>query len=153
MAGLLVVRLKGTINTPHWARRTLTLLNLNRRFSATILSDSPVVRDMLLKVKDYAAWSTVDAETVKMLLEKRGKIIGGKPVTEEVAKSIGFDGLASLAAALAEGRVSLNKLKPIKPFFALNSPRGGFPASSRRGFGEGILGENPSLPRLVERMA
>lgn len=152
MACLLVVRLRGTINLPHWAETTLRLLNLHKRFSATLVTDSPSVRGMLKKVKDYVAWSTVDAGLIKELLEKRGKVSRMKRLTLKEVKKLGFEDFASLAASLAEGKTSLNRLEPIKPFFALHPPRGGFPASSRRLYKEGVLGESPELPKLVLSM-
>lgn len=152
MACLLVVRLRGTVNVPHWAKMTLRLLNLDRRFRATLVTDSPSVMGMLKKVKDYVAWSAADVELIKSLLEKRGRISRNKQLTVDVVKELGFDDISSLAASLAEGKVSLNRLKPIKPFFALHPPRGGFPSSSRRLYKEGILGENPELPKIVSAM-
>jgi len=152
MVCLLVVRLRGTVNVPHWAETTLRLLNLHKRFSATLVSDTPSVKGMLKKVKDYVAWSPIDAELIKELLEKRGKVSRRKRLTLEDVKKLGFEDFASLAAALAEGKVSLNKLELIKPFFLLHPPRGGFPSSSRRLYKDGILGENPDLPKLVLKM-
>ncbi|MEM3510479.1 MAG: 50S ribosomal protein L30, partial [Nitrososphaerales archaeon] len=70
----------------------------------------------------------------------------------DVVKELGFDDFSSLAASLAQCKISLSKLKPIKPFFALHPPRGGFPASSRRLYKDGILGENPELPKLIASM-
>jgi large subunit ribosomal protein L30 len=131
---------------------TLRLLNLDKRFTVTLVVDSPSVRGMLKKVKEYVAWSMIDAELIKELLEKRGRISRTKRLTLEEVKKLGFEDFTTLAASLAEGKVSLNDLKPIKPFFALNPPKGGFPSSSRRLYAEGILGENPELPKLVSKM-
>ena len=36
----LVVRIKGTVNIPYWAQKTLDGLNLDRRFRATIVPES-----------------------------------------------------------------------------------------------------------------
>ncbi|NHV96320.1 MAG: 50S ribosomal protein L30 [Thaumarchaeota archaeon] len=152
MTCLLVVRLRGTINVPHWAEMTLRLLNLDKRYTATLVTDTPSVRGMLKKVKDYVAWSPAEAELIKELLEKRGKVSRRKRLTLEEVRKLGFEDFASLAASLAEGKISLNKLSLIKPFFTLHPPRGGFPASSRRLYRDGVLGENPELPKLVSKM-
>ncbi|TBR23270.1 MAG: 50S ribosomal protein L30, partial [Candidatus Nitrosotenuis sp.] len=49
--------------------------------------------------------------------------------------------------------ISLNKLKPLKPWFALAPPRSGFKRSTRKTYGEGgILGKNKDLIELVRRM-
>jgi len=153
MACLLVVRLRGTVNVPHWAETTLRLLNLHKRFSATLVPDTPSIKGMLRKVKDYVAWAPVGADVIKELLERRGKVSRRKRLTLEDVKKLGFEDFASLAASLAEGKVSLNKLELIKPFFNLHPPRGGFPASSKKPYTQkGVLGENQELPKLVLKM-
>ena len=82
MACLLVVRLRGTVNVPHWAETTLRHLNLHKRYSATLVADTPSIKGMLKKVKDYVAWSPVDAELIKELYRK-GKnlfIVSNNPI-------------------------------------------------------------------------
>jgi large subunit ribosomal protein L30 len=58
-----------------------------------------------------------------------------------------------LAAAISEGKTSMNTLKPIKPWFALSPPKKGFKRSTRKTYGEGgILGQNKDLADLVRSM-
>ncbi len=58
-----------------------------------------------------------------------------------------------LANALADGKTSLTKLKPLKPWFALSPPRHGFKKSTKRMYGQkGILGQNKELGTLVRNM-
>jgi len=153
MKSILVVNLRGCVNVPHWAKTTFSLFNLRTRFRATILPDNPVIRGMLPKIKDYAAWSTPNPDLILKILEKRGKSIGNKPITPELLAKIGFKDLSELANALCDGKIQINQLPRIKPSFALNSPRGGFRKSSKRHYNQkGILGENPELHKLVESM-
>jgi large subunit ribosomal protein L30 len=152
MGGILVVNLRGGVNVPHWAKRTLALLKLNARFRATIVRDSPELRGMLSCVKDYAAWSPVDVTIVKKMLEKRGRVKGDKPITKKVVEGWGFKNISELATALSQGEVVPSSLEGLKSF-ALNSPKGGFPKSGRRGFQSGgMLAENPELPKIIETM-
>ena len=75
----LVVRIKGTVNIPHWAQTTLDGLNLDR---ATIVPESPEYLGMLRRVKEVVAGTKADTGIVKELLEKRGRKAGYKPITK-----------------------------------------------------------------------
>jgi large subunit ribosomal protein L30 len=47
----------------------------------------------------------------------------------------------------------LSKISGIKPWFALNPPKGGFRRTSKRSYSQaGILGENKELLSIVKRM-
>lgn len=149
----MIVRIRGDVNTPTRVRDTLVRLNLRRKHNATLVKDTPVVRGMLQRAKDWIAWSEVDKKLVIKLLKERGRRTGWKPLTEDYIKELGFSDFEDLAEKLLSGEASLNKLKGVKPYFALNPPRKGFPKPIRRGYKEGgILGENPGLPEIVERM-
>lgn len=149
----LVVRLRGTVNTPYWAEYTLALLRLKYRFNATIVPENDAYEGMLKRIKDHVAWCKADANTVKMLLEKRGKAIGEKGIDGEVVKALGFSSIDELADAIASDKVRLKDLKLVKPYFRLAPPRKGFKRSSKHMYADGgILGENKELPELVSRM-
>jgi len=54
---------------------------------------------------------------------------------------------------LSEGKISMAKIKPIKPWFALSPPRQGFKRSTKRLYGQkGVLGHNKELTTLIRRM-
>jgi len=54
---------------------------------------------------------------------------------------------------LEKGETVLKEVKGIKPFFALSPPKGGFKRSTRRMYAQGgVLGENPELLSIVEKM-
>ncbi len=149
----LVVRLRGTVNVPYWAEHTLRLLRLKGRFSATIVPENEVYEGMLKKVKDHVAWCKADVQTIKLLLEKRGKVIGDKSINDEVLRSLGFSSIDDLADALANDSIKFNDLKLIKPYFRLAPPRKGFKKSSKHMYSDGgILGKNEKLPEMVARM-
>ena len=153
MGLLLVVRMRGDINVPTRVRDTLVRLNLRRKHNATLVKDTPVVRGMLQRAKDWIAWCEVDKELVIRLLKERGRRTGWRPLTEDYIKELGFSSFEDLAEKLLNGEASLRDLKGIKPYFALNPPKKGFPRPIRRGYKEGgVLGENPTLSEIVERM-
>ena len=74
-------------------------------------------------------------------------------ITPEDITALGYKSVDELASALAEGKTSLTKLKPLKPWFALNPPRHGFKRSCKRLYGQkGVLGHNKELLVIVKRM-
>lgn len=148
----LVVRIKGTVNIPEWAKRTLDGLNLDKRFRATIVPENAEYLGMLRKVKEVVAWTKADTSIVKELLEKRGRKEGYRPITgADLPKE--YKSIDDLAAALADNKVSMSKLGSIKPWFALSPPRGGFKRKTKTQFTqEGVLGEDGELVEIVKRM-
>lgn len=149
----LVVRMKGTINIPHWAQTTLDLLHLDKRFRATIIPESDNTKGMLDKIKHYVSWQEIDISTAKELLDKRARKQGYRRLTPEDVAKLGFKSTDELAKSLVEGSVALSKLKPLKPWFALSPPRHGFKRSTKKMYGEGgILGNHKELLAQVRLM-
>jgi len=148
----LVVRIKGTVNIPEWARMTLDGLNLDRRFRATIVPESPEYLGMLRKVKEVVAWTKADAGIVKELLEKRGRKTGYKPLTKaDLPKE--YKSVEDLASAIAENKISMSKLEGIKPWFALGPPKGGFRRKTKTQYTQrGVLGDDAELAEIVKKM-
>jgi large subunit ribosomal protein L30 len=145
-----VLRIKGSVNIPHWAKYTLDSLNLYKKFWATILPETPESLGMLRKIKEFVAWSHVDAGLVKELIEKRGKISGSKPVLQETGP---YNSIDALASDIAKDKVRLSSLQVIKPWFALNPPRGGFKRKTKTQYNQkGILGEDRELANIIRRM-
>jgi large subunit ribosomal protein L30 len=145
-----VLRIKGSVNVPHWAKYTLDSLNLYKKFWATILPETAESLGMLRKIKEFVAWSHVDAGLVKELIEKRGKTSGSKPVLQEAGP---YHSIDSLASDIAEDKVRLSSLQVIKPWFALNPPRGGFKRKTKTQYNQkGILGEDKELENIIRRM-
>jgi large subunit ribosomal protein L30 len=152
-ASLLVVNMRGLVNTRRPVRRTLQELRLLKRFNATIVPDNEVFRGMLESAKEHLAWCELDARTAENLLTKRAESSNGNKVSESILKGSGFSSFADLASALASGKASLSADFGFRQFFRLSPPKGGFNRSIRRQFGEGgVLGPNKELEKLVERM-
>ena len=148
----LVVRIRGTVNIPHWANNTLDNLNLDKRFRATIIPENPESLGMLRKVKEMVAWTSADATIIKELLEKRGKKTGFKPITNSDLPE-GYNTIEELASAIADNKIALSKIRSITPWFALNPPRGGFKRKTKTQYSQdGILGEDKGLTDIVKRM-
>ena len=108
---------------------------------------------MLRKIQHFISWQEIDLQTTKELLDKKGRRAGYKKITAEDISKAGFKTIDELATSLSEGKTSMTKLKPLKPWFALSPPRQGFKRSTKRLYGQkGILGHNKELTTLVKRM-
>ena len=150
---LIVLRVRGEINIPHWAEKTMQLLNLDRRYRATIVKEDPSTIGMLKKVKNYVAWCKADKDIIKQMIEKRARKSARKMLKDADIKALGFDSIDALADALASDKVKLSSLDGMKPWFALHPPRGGFKRSIKKMYNEkGITGENPELKDIIRRM-
>jgi large subunit ribosomal protein L30 len=149
----LVVRIKGQADCPYWATTTMTLLKLDKKYRATILPAKDNTLGMLRKVQHYVTWTEIDASLATELVDKKARKGGYQKITADDLKELGFASAEELGKALAEGKATLSKLKPLKPWFALSPPRLGFKRSTKRLYGQkGILGQNKELDTIVRRM-
>jgi len=149
----LVVRIKGQADVPYWAATTLQLFKLEKKYRATIIPAKENTLGMLNKVKHYVSWTEIDQSLAQDLIDKKARKGGYQKITQEDISKAGFDSIQEMASSLAEGKASLTKLKPLKPWFALAPPRSGFKRSTKRMYGQkGILGYNKELGDLVRRM-
>lgn len=152
-SNLLVVNMRGMVNTRIPVRKTLEQLHLLYRFNATIVPDNEVYLGMLNAAKEHVAWCRLDASTAEKLLSNRAELSNGRKADQGALKKSGYSSFQDLADALASGKASLSSDLGFRNFFRLSPPRGGFKRSVRRQFGQGgILGPNKELPSIVERM-
>ena len=151
---LAVVRIRGIINVRKEVEDTLRMLNLQRNCHATLIDDRPSFLGMLRKAQNIITWGEVSKETISLLLKKRGRTIGDKPLTDEYAKKIGYKSLDDLADAIYNLKVMLKDLPGVKPVFRLHPPRKGFKGSIKKSYragGEaGYRGE--AINDLIRRM-
>lgn len=148
----LVVRIKGQADCPYWATTTMTLLKLDKKYRATILPAKDNTLGMLRKVQHYVTWTEIDASLATELVDKKARKGGYQKITADDLKELGFASAAELGASLAEGKVTLSKLKPLKPWFALAPPVHGFKRSTKKLYGQkGVLGQNKELDTIVDR--
>ena len=149
-----VVRIRGIINVKKEVEDTLRMLNLQRNCHATLIDDRPSFLGMLRKAQNIITWGEVSKETISLLLKKRGRTIGDKPLTDEYAKKIGYKSLDDLADAIYNLKVMLKDLPGVKPVFRLHPPRKGFKGSIKKSYragGEaGYRGE--AINDLIRRM-
>jgi large subunit ribosomal protein L30 len=148
----LVIRIRGLVNIPSWAEKTLESLNLRRKFNATIIRENHQTLGMLRKVKDIVAWKSVDESIIKDLLETRGRKKGFHALNQSSLPST-YKNIGDLANAIHKNNIGLSDIEDLKPWFSLSPPKGGFKRKIKTQFNQkGVLGENNELIDLVRRM-
>ncbi|HXW36870.1 MAG TPA: uL30 family ribosomal protein [Nitrososphaerales archaeon] len=153
MALLLVVNLRGKINSSQGVRRALSEMRVERKFTATVVTDEPSTLGMLKSCKDFIAWTPIDGELLSSLLEKRGMLTESKRLDGPALSKLGFGKHSEVAEMMIKEQKRLASVRGIRPFFRLSPPRGGFKSSLRRQATErGTLGANPGLTDIVRRM-
>jgi len=153
-----VIRIRGTAGVPPDVEATLRMLRLVKKYHAVVYpKNKPGLLGMLAKVKDWVAWGEVSKEALVELLRRRGRVPGGKRLTDEyVREKLGLSGIEELAEKLMKGELELHKLEHvIKPVFRLAPPKGGFKRSIKKPFkAGGELGyQGDKINELILRMA
>jgi len=151
---LAVIKIRGTISAPREVRETLQMLNLKRNNYAVLIENNPSFLGMLKTAQNFITWGETTKDTVKMLIQKRGKLLGNKKLTEEYAQKVGYKSLNELAEAVYNCEVKYWKLPHIQPFFRLHPPTKGFKGKTKKayrmGSEAGYRGEK--INELLERM-
>ncbi len=149
-----IIRLRGSVNTKPEIKDTLKMLRLNQINHCVVVPDTPNYKGMIQKVKDYVAYGTINADTLALILENRGRIVGGDRLTDEyVAQNSGFKSIREFAEALVSGRAAMSDVSGLNPVFRMHPPRKGHAGLKRtfqQGGALGNYGEDISL--LVEKM-
>ena len=150
-----VVKVRGTISAKREARETLDMLRLDKTNNAVLIDNRPSFIGMLFRVQNYVTWGEVSKETVAMLLKERGRLAGGKKLSDEYVQKQGYKSIDALAEAIATCKAEYQKLPNVQPVFKLHPPSKGFKGKTKKSFsagGEaGYRGEK--INELVKRMA
>jgi len=151
---IVAVKVRGTISAQREAIETLRMLHLTRTNHAVLIDNRPAFEGMLQRVQSYVTWGEVTKETVALMLQKRGRLVGDKKISDEYIQKIGFSSLETLADAIVACKVEHKKLLNMQPIFRLHPPSRGFKGKTKKNFragGEaGYRGE--AINELVRRM-
>jgi len=152
----LVVRMKGTVNIPNWAQSTLDNLHLNKKFRATLVPENEQTLGMLRKIKEIVAWTSVEESFIREFVEKKGRYTSTKLLSSNKESQVNNEKVTDInkvVSDISKNESFLSKISGLKPWFALNPPKGGFKKKSKVLYSQnGILGENRDLVELVRRM-
>ncbi len=151
---LAVLRVRGSMETKGKVEHAIRLMRLTRKNHVVFVKHSQALMGSLQLCKDFLTWGEVTAETIATLVEKRGQIVGNKPITAEyLSKNSKFKSFKELGEAIAAGTATLSDVKGLTPVLRLNPPRKGFEGSIKRPFPEGALGKRGAdINQLLLRM-
>ena len=136
-----IVQVRGVVNVRRDIKDTLKMLRLHHINHCVLVADTPENLGMIRKVKDYVAYGEVDQETVKTLLETRGRVIGDLPLTDEyIREHSTYSGITEFANALSSGNARLTDVPGVKPVLRLHPPRKGYKTIKRTFPQGGALG-------------
>jgi large subunit ribosomal protein L30 len=131
------------------------MLRLAKTNNCVLIDNRPSYMGMLYRAQNYVTWGEVSKETVALLLKERGRLAGGKKLTDEAVEKLGYKSIVALAEAIASCKVEFQKLPSVQPIFKLHPPRKGFKGKTKKSFaagGEaGYRGEK--ISELLKRMA
>ncbi len=152
---LCIIRIRGAPGMKRKILHTLKLLNLHKQNHCTIVQDNSSVRGMLQKAKDYIAFGNPSKEMIEKLLEKRARLVGNKPLTENhIRYTTVYKSIGDLASAIYEGRIQIKEVQDLKPVFRLHPPRGGYPGTVKKSItAGGALGNvGEKINRYLDKM-
>ncbi len=121
-----IVQVRGIVGLSQKLKDTFALLKLPKKHSCVLVEANSSTKGMLILLKDYITWGEVDQATVKLLLEKRGKLAGNKPLTETYLKEKTKMNYDEFSKAVMEGKIKIKEVPGLKPYFRLTPPTKGF---------------------------
>jgi|PlaIllAssembly_1097288.scaffolds.fasta_scaffold354895_2 large subunit ribosomal protein L30 len=153
---MVMVRVRGEVHVNADIEDTLRLLHLVHINHCVVIDTRPEYAGMIAKVKDYVTWGEVAPETFEHLLVKRGKIAGGKALTDEyMKKNTKYATIKKFADDFLAFKAEMKDAAGVKPVFKLSPPvkgydRGGIKKPYSLG---GALGyRKEKINELIERM-
>lgn len=139
---IVVIRISGLVNRTEEVENAFYRLRLRRKFSCVVIPETKENVGKIMKLRNFIAYGKIDNETLKLLIEKRGKSLNNKKIDAD-----------KIANEIINNKTGKNlKELGIKPFFRLHPPIGGV-KSSKMYYPKGILGNhNEKINDLIRRM-
>lgn len=149
-----VIKLRSGISAKPDAKHTFSLLRLNQVNHCVLAPADAIYDGMLNKVKDYVTWGEVKPEVLARMILRRGRLVGGRPITNKYVKdNTKYDSLAKYAEAITNGKESYAALKDVKPLFRLHPPLQGHEGIKHTFKEGGALGyRGDSVNELIQKM-
>lgn len=154
MAKLAVVRIRGGVRARGKVLETLRLLGLRRVNHCVLIDETPSYRGMLEQAKDMITWGEITSETLEALLGKRGRLVGGRRLTDGWVKvNTPHSSIAELVNGVLAGETELGSIPELKRVFRLRPPRKGYRSTKRPFRDRGDLGyRGDRINELLDRM-
>ncbi len=132
---IIIIRISGMVEIPQAVQETLYRMRLRQKYAAVIVHDTPEVRKLLEKVRNFVAFGTIDEKMLEQLLIVRGERYDKKKMdAKTVVAGLSKKGLEDLG---------------VKPFFRLHPPRRGIESKKHFGTGKGVLGNHGDQIHLL----
>lgn len=154
-ARIAIIRICGKSGIKKPIQDTLHMLRLYKKYTCVVIPNSDAYRGMIQKISDYVTWGEIDQPTLKILLEKRGRLPGKTPLTEQYLKEKANSTIEQFSKEVFEFKKELDSVPGLKLFFKLTPPRFGF---ERKGTKKpyslgGVLGyRKDKINELIKRM-
>jgi large subunit ribosomal protein L30 len=150
-----LVQLRGEIDQSAAVEDTLDMLNLGRVNHATLVPETDTYVGMITKVNDWVAHGEPSAETVALVLRRRGEPAEGDADVDDeyVADRTDYDDVDALTEALVAEETTLQD-QGLSPTLRLHPPRGGHDGIKQPVTTGGQLGvhETDDIDALLEAM-
>ncbi|MEM3205596.1 MAG: 50S ribosomal protein L30 [Thermoplasmatales archaeon] len=148
---LAAIKIRGSNKTEIGIKKAFKELRLNRNNHLVLVDQSQL--GQLKKAKDYITWGEIDKEHLVKLLKERGEMVGGKPISDNILKELGFSSFEEMASKLIEGNLRIKDIPEMKPVFRMNPPKGGYRSTKRPYSMRGDLGyRGNAINNLIDRM-
>lgn len=152
---LVIVRVRGLAGLNPRIKDALKSLRLYRKNYCIVIPNTPSYSGAISKIKDFTTFGELDKATFTKLLQKRGKIAGNKPLTDDYLKQKLKIDLKTFVEDFFAFKRELKDIPGIKLFFRLTPPVGGFErAGIKKAYSVGgALGyRGKDINKLVVRM-
>ncbi len=150
-----IVQIRGEIDMNQEVRDTLAMLNLHKQNHCTFVPETDAYRGMITKVHDHVAHGEPSADTVAMLLRRRGEPASGEATIDDawVAEQTTYEDVTALAEALVAEDTTLQDAG-LSPALRLHPPRGGHNGIKHPTAEGGQLGQHSTaeIDALLESM-
>lgn len=121
-----VIRIRGEANVKKQIKDTFKMLRLYKKNTCVIVPATKEYVGMIEKIKDSITWGEINTETLRLLLEKRGRLPNKEILTNQYIKEKAKMEIDEFVKQFLEMKKELKDIPGLKQFFKLTPPRGGF---------------------------
>ena len=150
-----VIRIHGKSGLKKGIKSTLNMLRLYNKHNCAVIPNTDAYVGMIKKAKNYITWGEINEETLKLLLERRGKLARKQSLTEQYVNEKLKLNIADFSKQVFEFKKELSDLPGLKLFFKLNPPKGGFERGGIKAqfASGGVLGyRKDKINELIKKM-
>ena len=150
-----VVRVRGdALLSPH-IKKTFKITKLYGKNYCVVIPNTPEFLGIIQRIKDHTTFGEISSDTFLKLLQKRGRLAGNKPLTDDYVKQKLRLDIKQFVAEFFAAKQKLENIPGLKTFFRLHPPIGGFErAGIKKNYAVGgALGyRGKYINKLIERM-